>query len=581
VYLSDPLGNDYLRYQKPRKPVGEYFNMDNLRAGAISISKRQWGTILVIAIPILVVIDLLISILFTFQINQREQIIPSQWTTYSYPIDISRDKTYFILSTMDSLGRIWIGMPEEKGLRMLNPDGSWTTYTTQNSGLLSNKVQGLASDNTGRIAVASNKGISIRASDGTWTTLTKELPPEFPAAQAQVFLLAFGKNGNIWMSGQQYVGVLSNNGKWSVYPAYQGYAGVSSVLVDESGHFWVGGNAPVINRLDAKGEGTILSMPEKGDEFRSDSIQDLAIDKQEQIWAATDFKGLFVIDPDDKWTSYTSLLKKPFLYLPYLTYKYGPFERVLRAETVAADGKGNIWFVSINYGPAHEKDYGVNGAKLLCKLTSDGKLISYSPESSGLPDANDWIKSLAVDNRDRLWIIHKTGITVFDDSSPFRPQTDLYTELIAFSAWAFWTKVAALALTIIWSLLFLYVRGGINRATIVMFIAGFCGWFILNITNNYIENIAVFLNSNFCPFYESGAPECFDIFAIGWFLFIVVLNIGIPIFLFKTKKQGSAAGFIIGFMANTVVYVVLGLFGGSRSFNYYPTFYYLLLPFFS
>ena len=555
--------------------------MDNLRAGVISISKRQWGTILVIAIPILVVIDLLISVLFTFQINQREQIIPSQWTTYSYPIDISKDKTYAVLSTMDSLGRIWIGMPDEdKGLRMLNPDGSWNKYTTQNSGLLSNKVQGLASDNTGRIAIASSKGVCTRAPDGTWTTLTRELPSEFPPNYG-TFPLAFGKRDEIWTSASEYIGLLSDNRKWIVYPSYRYQSEPALVLVDESGRCWIGRNIAGISRFNGKGEWTPLPIPGKSDELISDSIQDLAIDKQGRVWVGADLNGLFVIDADDKWTSYTSLLKKPFLYSPYLTYKYGPFEKMLRAETVAADGKGNIWFVSINYGPAHEKDYGVNAAKLLCKLTPDGKLISYSPESSGLPDGNDWIKSLAVDNRDRLWIIHETGITVFDDSSPFRPQTDLYTELITFSTWAFWTKVAALALTIVWGLLFLSVKGVINRATIVMFIAGFCGWFILNSSNTYFENIVEFLNSNFCPFYESGGPDCGIIFGIGWFLFIVVLNIGIPIFLFKTKKQGSAAGFIIGFVANTVVYVILGLFGGSRSFDYYPTFYYLLLPFFS
>jgi len=56
----------------------------------------------------------------------------------------------------DEQGRVWVGT--RGGLSVLDPDGSWTTYSTANSGLANDRVNAIAIDGQGRVWVSTNVG---------------------------------------------------------------------------------------------------------------------------------------------------------------------------------------------------------------------------------------------------------------------------------------------------------------------------------------------------------------------------------------------------------------------------------------
>jgi len=56
-------------------------------------------------------------------------------------------------------GRVWVGT-FGGGLSMLAPDGSWTTYTSDDSGLANDGINALAIDEAGYVWVGSFRGLS-------------------------------------------------------------------------------------------------------------------------------------------------------------------------------------------------------------------------------------------------------------------------------------------------------------------------------------------------------------------------------------------------------------------------------------
>jgi len=57
------------------------------------------------------------------------------------------------------VGRVWVGT--DVGLSVLMPDGSWETYTSENSDLIQGFIRSLAMDSQGRLWIGSDAGLGV------------------------------------------------------------------------------------------------------------------------------------------------------------------------------------------------------------------------------------------------------------------------------------------------------------------------------------------------------------------------------------------------------------------------------------
>lgn len=565
--------------------------MNSNLTDSFSTGKKNWGWFITLTALAALLIDLGACLVFMVRLSRCEQAKASQWSTYAYPSPVDEKLAYSRRFMVDALGRVWVSIPPDGGLSMLNPTGIWTTYTTQNSALPAGEILALASDKEGQIAVMTREGLSTLRPDGVWSSVIEgaELGQIFADQFIDLFI-AFGSQGDIWVNALTKVYKFQSDGSWTVYD--YGYSQVL-VDVDEQGTVWLGGDFAGLTRLDKTGQLQFFPMPGKeGLEFIGDAIQDMAFDQQGRLWVAADLDGVFMVDPKGTWTSYTTYLGTSYLspsslYPFFLRYTYGPSDgKILRAENIAIDSQGDIWFTSngfsvivdgSHYSGGFDYDPANNGYNLSKLTPATGNLITYSSGLFDLPNLNDRIIGLGIDQRDRIWIAHLSGVTVVDDTSPFNPKSDLFIDLIIFSAGVFWTQLVALGLIMALALSFLSAKSVLKGNTIISFLLGFSGWFILNSISKYWMPIAYYLNLHFCPFYESGYPDCGILFVPGLILFFVMLNIGIPVFLFKRKKLGSMSGFITAFIINLIIYILLGHLESET-----PTPLYLmpLIPFF-
>jgi hypothetical protein len=93
------------------------------------------------------------------------------WTTYTSEDSGLVYNAVHVLA-IDEATRVWVGT-RWVGLSVLAPDGSWTTYTPDNSGLVDDCVEALAIDEAGRVWVGTQRnGLSVFAHDESWTTST-------------------------------------------------------------------------------------------------------------------------------------------------------------------------------------------------------------------------------------------------------------------------------------------------------------------------------------------------------------------------------------------------------------------------
>jgi ligand-binding sensor domain-containing protein len=114
------------------------------------------------------------------------------WTTYTSE-DSGLLNDYVNALAIDEAGRVWVGT--DGGLSVLTPDGSWTTYTSRNSGLVAYSIEALAIDAVGRVWAGTNGGLSVLAPDGSWTTYALE---DSGLANNSINALAIDAAGRVW-----------------------------------------------------------------------------------------------------------------------------------------------------------------------------------------------------------------------------------------------------------------------------------------------------------------------------------------------------------------------------------------------
>ncbi len=135
--------------------------------------------------------------------------------------------------------------------------GTWETYDTSNSGLVSNYVLSMAMDNEGNMWFGTTQGVS-KFDGTTWTTYDTS---NSGLAFNSISSIAVDLAGSVWFGtrvddGLGY-GVSKFDGMgWTTYNKANGALksdSVNATAVDTSGHVWVGTSAGGASRYNGVG----------------------------------------------------------------------------------------------------------------------------------------------------------------------------------------------------------------------------------------------------------------------------------------------------------------------------------------
>ena len=269
--------------------------------------------------------------------------------------------------------------------------GAWQSYRVAD-GLVARPVLSIAIDPEGNGWFGTGGGVSRMGADGTWTTYTAEnsaLPP------GPVFDIALDDWGNKWFGvGATYtegrwvgggVGVLSaDNATWHAYTEENGLAfnSVTSIAVDAHGNAWVGTDGRGVSVLWADtGRWETFTV---ADGLGSDSVWAILIDPEGNKWFGTGYLG----EPGG---GVSKLSADGATWESYTTPKFYGLGEGLAANwvlVIASDAEGNTWFGTHNGG--------------VSVLSADGKhWTTHNPENSGLVQLV--VEAIAIDRQGNKW----------------------------------------------------------------------------------------------------------------------------------------------------------------------------------
>lgn len=348
---------------------------------------------------------------------------------------------------------------------------AWTTYTTENSPLLSNEIGALTFDEKGQIWVGTKNGVYVISSDGLWSTYDEGNPN---LSNNSISALIIDKKGQIWIGAREGLYVHEQNGSWRTYigrECYGCWSSITDLSVDSQGRVWVAtlgglfvydlGEEKITTIKDDFGgtltvyesNATKTTYTKENSGLTDTVIRALAIDKLNRVWIGTNEHGVNVLDQDGRWTTYQ-------------TDHLNPSKNALVSNEIQAlliDQQDQLW-VGTNRGisildadgnwasysylqwrivPGSEDNYTYALSNSVRAFTSDkkgrvwmgtgGELVlvdpkrnwfTYTSENSGLPGG---VEALLVDENEQLWVGTTKGLTVIDlrntlpRTIPFRP----------------------------------------------------------------------------------------------------------------------------------------------------------------
>lgn len=164
------------------------------------------------------------------------------WTVYNKSnAPFGQDVNCINALTIDSNNNVWVGLGCDGGLAKLTvASGTWTKYTTANSGLAHNYVTALVQDAEGKIWIGYSGYSALTNFDGTtWQTVESFDPMEFNGVSYDGFVA--DQDDNIWCGS--YRGLYKYNGTtWNKVEDVGSETGLSgfnqSVAVDENNFIW-------------------------------------------------------------------------------------------------------------------------------------------------------------------------------------------------------------------------------------------------------------------------------------------------------------------------------------------------------
>jgi ligand-binding sensor domain-containing protein len=297
------------------------------------------------------------------------------------------------------------------GMDVLDADGSWRVYTSQNSSLANRWVDDIFVDSTGKVWFGTAGSGVIRfdgarwagfnpynwgtqpwpfPTDGAfgmaeddvgriWTTPTNNGVGAWDGASWQAHLdhldlesLAFDAAGRLWASG--YSGVFRFDGtSWaSANPPASGEIG--SLTIDQSGNVWVA-TTTGLERFDGT---TWTVYTEANSGLPGNYVISLAPAPGGGVWVGTD-KGLARLDRNSRWRVYTEA-------------DSGLPADVITALAVAPDG--HLWVGAFDgqHFPYHGGVADFDGTTW----------NTYTTANSPLP--HEQVEALAIDAQGRVWV---------------------------------------------------------------------------------------------------------------------------------------------------------------------------------
>lgn len=227
---------------------------------------------------------------------------------------------------LDAEGNKWIGSYNsfegvgDGGVSKFAADGTWTTYTTSNSGLAEHRVNSIAIDHIGNKWFGTGKGLSKLSVDGAWTTYVTDWTDW---ENKYVWHVTPDAEGNIWVNDASGgVARLNLDGTWTRFiPPFQ--IGITSIAIDEQNTLWIGAFTGIAS-LTSIGTWTWYPI----DEVR-EAIWDITIDSDGNKWLCANNKIIkFVSDGD--WITY------PIIDIVN--------QDTLVINSLAFDSQNNLWF---------------------------------------------------------------------------------------------------------------------------------------------------------------------------------------------------------------------------------------------
>jgi hypothetical protein len=190
-----------------------------------------------------------------------------EWFTYT-TANSGLVSDYIYAVAIDVSGTAWIGT--DAGLNQLTPTGTWITYTTGNSGLLSDWVYDIAFDPAGAVWLATppsaapvrpnaplqnEGGISALLTNGSWLTYTTSNSGLLSSAITLVLVDNYGRK---WVGYDGFgISILStDNTVWEAYATPDlGGDVINALALAPNGNVWLGTQSSGIGADRPKGIG--------------------------------------------------------------------------------------------------------------------------------------------------------------------------------------------------------------------------------------------------------------------------------------------------------------------------------------
>jgi ligand-binding sensor domain-containing protein len=258
---------------------------------------------------------------------------------------------------LDSDGNLWMTFPGQGTAKYTN--GSWVSYKTANSPILSNTVSCLAESSSGAIIFGTNNGVSILSAGNTWTSYIDA------TTTMTVTSIKVASDGAIWV-GTSDQGFYVNRGLGFIKTYIDLYQNINAIEEDNKGNIWIGTNRGLI-----KWDGfSYAFLPTyDGTPLPNSKISCIRQDGSNRLWIGTR-GGKHVAWIDTNGLHDLSLLN-------------GRDSCII--NDIFQDRRGNVWFATANDG-------------LVCY---NGIIPKSYRVNNGLPE--DKVRTIGEDKDGNLW----------------------------------------------------------------------------------------------------------------------------------------------------------------------------------